>query len=136
MHSKQVSLTVTDTQISGKKDTSADTIIDMTKTTQGGDETIGGTEQDGKWDFETQTALKGWYPTLRKAIWLLSRIYRLVNVSFLSETVIWLPPLTSHFSLLSLTILPIKSSIKLLFPFITPARSSPENPLLQMANSS
>ncbi|KAJ5891835.1 uncharacterized protein N7473_008063 [Penicillium subrubescens] len=44
-----------------------------------GDETTVATEQDGKWDFETQTALKGWYPTLRKAIWLLSRIYRLVN---------------------------------------------------------
>ncbi|KAJ5093048.1 hypothetical protein N7456_008909 [Penicillium angulare] len=72
MHSRQVSLTVTDTQISGKKDTTADTMIDMTK-----DETT--TEKDGKWDFETQTALKGWYPTLRKAIWLLSRIYRLVN---------------------------------------------------------
>ncbi|KAI2793011.1 hypothetical protein POX_b03057 [Penicillium oxalicum] len=60
MRSKQVSLTVTDTQISGTKDILANTM-------------------DGKWDFETQTALKGWYPTLRKAIWLLSRIYRLVN---------------------------------------------------------
>ncbi|KAJ5287984.1 hypothetical protein N7478_003670 [Penicillium angulare] len=72
IHSRQVSLTVTDTQISGRKDTTADNMIDMTK-----DETT--TEKDGKWDFETQTALKGWYPTLRKAIWLLSRIYRLVN---------------------------------------------------------
>ncbi|KAL9595670.1 MAG: hypothetical protein Q9219_006303 [cf. Caloplaca sp. 3 TL-2023] len=34
---------------------------------------------DGQWDFDTQAALQGWYPTLRKAIWLLSRIYRLVN---------------------------------------------------------
>ncbi|KAJ5674112.1 hypothetical protein N7462_009551 [Penicillium macrosclerotiorum] len=78
MHSKQVSLTVTDTQISGKKDTSADTMIDMTKSIED-EENSGAQEQDGKWDFETQTALKGWYPTLRKAIWLLSRIYRLVN---------------------------------------------------------
>ncbi|KAJ5541570.1 hypothetical protein N7494_006646 [Penicillium frequentans] len=76
MHSRQMSLTtVTDTQISGKKDTMAATMIDMTKPTDG-DETQ---DKDGKWDFETQTALKGWYPTLRKAIWLLSRIYRLVN---------------------------------------------------------
>lgn len=81
MHSKQVSLTVTDTQISGKKDTTANTMIDMTKPTDEGDEAVGAHEKDGKWDFETQTALRGWYPTLRKAIWLLSRIYRLVNVS-------------------------------------------------------
>lgn len=84
MHTKQVSLTVTDTQISGKKDTSADTMIDMTKSTKEDDENGATQEQDGKWDFETQTALKGWYPTLRKAIWLLSRIYRLVNVGSLS----------------------------------------------------
>lgn len=81
MHSRQVSLTVTDTQISGKKDTTADNMIDMTKTTKEGDEN-NTQEKEGKWDFETQTALKGWYPTLRKAIWLLSRIYRLVNVSY------------------------------------------------------
>lgn len=84
IHSRQVSLTVTDTQISGKKDTTADTMIDMTKNDNEGDENGNAAqekEKDGKWDFETQTALKGWYPTLRKAIWLLSRIYRLVNVS-------------------------------------------------------
>lgn len=83
MHSRQTSLTVTDTQISGKKDTTADTMIDMTRPTNEGDETGNAQEKEkeGKWDFETQTALKGWYPTLRKAIWLLSRIYRLVNVS-------------------------------------------------------
>ncbi|KAF7519472.1 hypothetical protein PCG10_010002 [Penicillium crustosum] len=78
MRNRQVSLTVSDTQISGKKDTSADTLIDMTA--KQGDDTGDSTQEtDGKWDFETQTALKGWYPTLRKAIWLLSRIYRLVN---------------------------------------------------------
>lgn len=136
MQSKQVSLTVTDTQISGKKDTSADTMIDMTKPTQGDDETTGATEQDGKWDFETQTALKGWYPTLRKAIWLLSRIYRLVNVSFSSVILLLLPPLTSHLSPLSLTISPIKSSIKLLFPFIALAQLLPANRVLRMASSS
>ncbi|KAJ6033547.1 hypothetical protein N7499_009822 [Penicillium canescens] len=77
MRNRQVSLTVSDTQISGKKDTSAATMIDMTA--KQGDDNGESQEQDGKWDFETQTALKGWYPTLRKAIWLLSRIYRLVN---------------------------------------------------------
>ncbi|RPA99180.1 hypothetical protein L873DRAFT_1835529 [Choiromyces venosus 120613-1] len=29
--------------------------------------------------FDTEAVFKGWYPTLRKCIWLLSRIYRLVN---------------------------------------------------------
>ncbi|KAL9103323.1 MAG: hypothetical protein Q9163_001629 [Psora crenata] len=34
---------------------------------------------NGQWSFDTAAAFQGWYPTLRKAIWLLSRIYRLVN---------------------------------------------------------
>ncbi|KAI4132458.1 MAG: hypothetical protein LQ338_000678 [Usnochroma carphineum] len=38
-----------------------------------------GDSPNGQWGFDTQAALQGWYPTLRKAIWLLSRIYRLVN---------------------------------------------------------
>lgn len=46
----------------------------------------------GRWNFETEATFDGWYPTLRKAIWLLSRIYRLVNVS-----------LDSHSSLCCLT---------------------------------
>ncbi|KAF8436450.1 Sec34-like family-domain-containing protein [Terfezia claveryi] len=29
--------------------------------------------------FDTDPVFQGWYPTMRKAIWLLSRIYRLVN---------------------------------------------------------
>ncbi|KAI1966832.1 Golgi transport complex subunit 3 [Ophidiomyces ophidiicola] len=36
-------------------------------------------EKDSKWDFDTRSVFEGWYPTLRKAVWLLSRIYRLVN---------------------------------------------------------
>ncbi|QKX56757.1 uncharacterized protein TRUGW13939_03864 [Talaromyces rugulosus] len=36
-------------------------------------------EKDALWDIDTQAMFQGWYPTLRKAIWLLSRIYRLVN---------------------------------------------------------
>lgn len=39
------------------------------------DETLGMTG-----GFDTDAVFQGWYPTLRKAIWLLSRIYRLVNV--------------------------------------------------------
>ena len=34
----------------------------------------------GRWGFDTEAAFQRWYPTLKKAIWLLSRIYRLVNV--------------------------------------------------------
>ncbi|KAF3491451.1 uncharacterized protein GIQ15_00968 [Arthroderma uncinatum] len=36
-------------------------------------------EKDAQWDFTSQALFEGWYPTLKKAIWLLSRIYRLVN---------------------------------------------------------
>ena len=36
---------------------------------------------NGIYGFDIESAYQGWYPTLRKAIWLLSRIYRLVNAS-------------------------------------------------------
>lgn len=38
-------------------------------------------DTDARWNFSTEAAFKDWYPTLRKAIWLLSKIYRLVHVS-------------------------------------------------------
>lgn len=38
-------------------------------------------DSDSRWNFNTEAAFKDWYPTLRKAIWLLSKIYRLVHVS-------------------------------------------------------
>ncbi|KAH0564773.1 hypothetical protein GP486_001843 [Trichoglossum hirsutum] len=37
-------------------------------------------DRDSRWGFDTEAVFEGWYPTLRKAIWLLSKIYRLVNV--------------------------------------------------------
>jgi conserved oligomeric Golgi complex subunit 3 len=37
---------------------------------------------NGKYDFDIEKSFQNWYPTLRKAIWLLSRIYRLVNVRY------------------------------------------------------
>ena len=43
-----------------------------------------GDPPNGRWDFDTEATFHGWYPTLRKAIWLLSRIYKLVNVSAVS----------------------------------------------------
>ena len=36
---------------------------------------------NGKFGFNLEASHQNWYPTLRKAVWLLSRIYRLVNVS-------------------------------------------------------
>ncbi|KAL9024043.1 MAG: hypothetical protein Q9196_006802 [Gyalolechia fulgens] len=64
---------------------------------------------NGERDFDTQAALQGWYPTLRKAIWLLSRIYRLVNRTS--------PPFS--------TTSPIKSFIRLRSHSTTPPPSSP-----------
>lgn len=40
-----------------------------------------GDATDMRWRYESREPLQGWYPTLQKAIWLLSKIYRLVNVS-------------------------------------------------------
>jgi hypothetical protein len=37
-------------------------------------------DPDARWNFNTEAAFQDWYPTLRKAIWLLSKIYRLVHV--------------------------------------------------------
>ena len=42
-------------------------------------------DSDTRWNFSTEAAFKDWYPTLRKAIWLLSKIYRLVHVSSLKS---------------------------------------------------
>lgn len=36
--------------------------------------------EEATWSYDTDNFPESWYPTLRKAIWLLSRIYRLVNV--------------------------------------------------------
>lgn len=44
-------------------------------------------DPDSRWNFNTEAAFKDWYPTLRKAIWLLSKIYRLVHVSLYSKGV-------------------------------------------------
>lgn len=38
-------------------------------------------ELNHEWGNGAGTTFRGWYPTLRKAVWLLSKIYRLVNVS-------------------------------------------------------
>ncbi|KAF2641601.1 Sec34-domain-containing protein [Massarina eburnea CBS 473.64] len=42
-------------------------------------------DSDSRWNFNTEAAFKDWYPTLRKAIWLLSKIYRLVHSSVFDD---------------------------------------------------
>lgn len=37
-------------------------------------------DEDLQWAYARGTGPQGWYPTLRKAVWLLSKIYRLINV--------------------------------------------------------
>lgn len=79
-NNRKVSLSGTKSQrpaTSARKTSNAEPTTPMPKTpmiVEGGD------LADGQWGFDTQAAFHGWYPTLRKAIWLLSRIYRLVNV--------------------------------------------------------
>ncbi|KAK2738945.1 Golgi transport complex subunit 3 [Myotisia sp. PD_48] len=76
---KHASLTVTNNSspaVSGKREASniepkVPTVVD--------EELDSPTAKDAQWDFTTRSLFEGWYPTLSKAIWLLSRIYRLVN---------------------------------------------------------
>jgi hypothetical protein len=79
---KQLSISVSDKQISGRKVSHGDAFINHSKSTKTAEDGTATVEQDSKWDFESQNAPAAWYPTLRKAVWLLSRIYRLVNVRF------------------------------------------------------
>ena len=79
---RQVSLSGTKSQknaTSGRKASVAEPTTPMPKTPMVVEE---GDSPTGRWNFDTEAAFEGWYPTLRKAIWLLSRIYRLVNVCF------------------------------------------------------
>ncbi|PYH40433.1 Golgi transport complex subunit COG3 [Aspergillus saccharolyticus JOP 1030-1] len=74
---RQFSISVTEGQISGRKVASGPLVNVQKPMKQAEDGTD--IDPDAKWDLETPNAFSGWYPTLRKAIWLLSRIYRLVN---------------------------------------------------------
>ena len=62
---------------SGRKASLARKSLPPPKTPEAADGIDPPNEQYG---FNLEGASQGWYPTLRKAIWLLSRIYRLVNV--------------------------------------------------------
>ena len=65
--------------LSGKRETNTTPISPVAKTPTAADEDV---EADGESIFAkhtTSTTSQSWYPTLPKAIWLLRRIYRLVN---------------------------------------------------------
>ena len=70
-----------------------------------------GDPYDDRYGIDFQVSYQGWYPTLRRAIWLLSRIYRLLNVTFVPPR--GHAPLTKRFSPPSSTISPTRSFIKL-----------------------
>ena len=77
---KMVSLSGTKSQVpvtSRRKSSAMESTTPIPKTPTIVEE---GDSPAGRWGVDTQAAFEGWYPTLKKAIWLLSRIYRLVDV--------------------------------------------------------
>ena len=77
---RMVSLSGTKSRVpvtSRRKDSAIESMTPIPKTPTIVEE---GDSPSGRWGVDTQAAFEGWYPTLKKAIWLLSRIYRLVNV--------------------------------------------------------
>lgn len=152
---KQFSISVTEGQISGRKITSTDTPTTTTLPTRPKPTTKHSNDSDPsstnpedttttaatKWDLESPTTQdqSGWYPTLRKAIWLLSRIYRLVNVH---PTPI-LPHNQPTYKLTykqtsppSSTTSPTKSCTKPRPPYTAPAPSCAQKPPLPTRTSS
>lgn len=67
---------------SGREGSVAEPTTPMPQTPMIVDEGDSPSGRELRWGLDTEAALEGWYPTLRKAIWLLSRIYRLVNVDY------------------------------------------------------
>ena len=66
--------------LSGRKGSRNDGIMPKTPTVVDEEVDSQTADKDALWDIDSQATFQSWYPTLRKAIWLLSRIYRLVNV--------------------------------------------------------
>lgn len=84
--------------------------------------------------FVFEPAMQECYPTLRKAVWLLSRIYRLVHVKTTSS--VSFVNFANILSLLSSTTSHIKSSTKPLFLSIRHQRKYPIGPRLLTHNYS
>ncbi|KAJ9211863.1 hypothetical protein DTO166G4_6515 [Paecilomyces variotii] len=80
---KRITVSATGNQISGRKVSTAEPTTPLPKTPmiveEDTDSVAEGELGEVRWDFDSQADAQGWYPTLRKTIWLLSRIYRLVN---------------------------------------------------------
>ncbi|KAL1953144.1 hypothetical protein VTO42DRAFT_3558 [Malbranchea cinnamomea] len=80
---RKVSLPASDgkrSDLSGPKASFAEPGSPLPKTPMIVDENLDSpSEHDVRWDFDSRSVFEGWYPTLKKAVWLLSRIYRLVN---------------------------------------------------------
>lgn len=64
----------------------------------------------GNGAFDTEATYAGWYPTLRKCIWLLSRIYRLVNSTVFDDLAHTIVHLTTLSLLRASTLLQAKRS--------------------------
>ncbi|PSN62858.1 Sec34-domain-containing protein [Corynespora cassiicola Philippines] len=69
--------------LSGKKNPKAD--VSLTPQLPKTPTVVEEDDTDARWSFNTEAAFKDWYPTLRKAIWLLSKIYRLVHSSVFDD---------------------------------------------------
>lgn len=86
---RRVSLSGTKTNApatTGRKGSIAEPMTPMPKTPMVVEEDADSPEgENTRWGFDAEAVFEGWYPTLRKAIWLLSRIYRLVNVSLCTK---------------------------------------------------
>nr|KMM73117.1 hypothetical protein CPAG_09406 [Coccidioides posadasii RMSCC 3488] len=80
---RRVSLPAADTKgpaTSGRKQSHIDPTSPLPNLPMIVDEELDSPGEKGpRWDFDSRSVFEGWYPTLRKAVWLLSRIYRLVN---------------------------------------------------------
>ena len=74
---RRVSLSGTKVALSGRKYSNPEPTTPMPKTPM----VVESDSPTSRWNFDTEATLEGWFPTLRKAVWLLGRIYRLVNVS-------------------------------------------------------
>ena len=68
--------------LSGRKESLQPPQTPISETTKPSGMENGDTE-DLAWQYDSKESFQGWYPTLQKAIWLLSKIYRLVHVSSL-----------------------------------------------------
>ncbi|KAL4979205.1 Sec34-like family-domain-containing protein [Aspergillus desertorum] len=79
VRNERLSILVTEKQISGRKMSRVNAYINPPKPAKSTQEAADAPEIDSNWDYESQNAPADWYPTLQKAVWLLSRIYRLVN---------------------------------------------------------